>query len=219
MAWTPKGLPHESRLGQRSLDSPTWAFPTLTFPPTSPSFATGWHSASTARWGISSAISTSVWSPPRLNRPPCASSLRAWTTSAGRHPPQQTCQRTTAPPTSPIRPRARLSQDGSPSSGTARAQDRCRSPRPLPRLHRQRTSAGETARRKSRPRLDRQETAANRRSRLLVLPRRNLHRPASSALAAKATRRLRQLPRLHQRLPNRRHRRPGVLDAAAASPT
>ena len=77
----------------------------------------------------------------------------------------------------------------------------------LSRVHRQRAGARSRARREGGPRLARQaHAAADARRRLVVLPGRDLHRPAAAGDAA-ADRALRQLQRVHRRLPDRRDRR------------
>ena len=79
--------------------------------------------------------------------------------------------------------------------------------RGLPRVHRQRARAGESAGARRRPRLDRQAHQPDRPARrLLVLPRRDLHRPAAAGRRAGEIA-LRQLHGLHRRLPDAGHRR------------
>ena len=75
------------------------------------------------------------------------------------------------------------------------------------RVRRQRPDAGEGVRARRRARLDRQahESAQSQR-RLVVLPRRDPHRPAAAGRRA-GDQSLRHLPRVHRRLPDRRDRR------------
>ena len=90
----------------------------------------------------------------------------------------------------------------------------------LPRVHRQRAGARGRAGGEGRAGLARQaHAAADARPRLLLLPGRDLHRPAAAADAARQ-RALRHLHRVHRRLPDRRDRRARTSSTrAAAFPT
>ena len=90
----------------------------------------------------------------------------------------------------------------------------------VPRVHRQRPRARSRAGGEVRHRLARQaHAAAHARARLVVLSRRDLHRPAAAADAG-GIGALRDLHRVHRRMPDRRDRRSRTSSMrAAAFPT